>query len=161
MTVDAARPSDPGFTIVELVVLIVILGIMSAIAAPRFLDMAQMSAAQAHRKALGDLRFAQRLATTSGCPVQVDFEANGYHLTQRTACRTGTFSQEVPDPESLRTPFRATFPVALVISSSLDPIVFDALGRTTSSAGTPTRTVISVGARQIESIGETGLVRVP
>lgn len=157
----ALRDPSAGFTIVELVVLIVIVGIVGSIAAPRFLDMAQMDAAQAQRQVLGDLRFAQRLATASGCPVQIDFEATGYHLTQRTNCRTGAYTREVQHPESRLPPFRVTLPATLPLSSTVDPLIFDSLGRTTSIAGTTTDAQIDIGGRQLESIGETGLVRVP
>ena len=159
------RPHRPdrrsAFTIVETVVLISIIGILGAIAAPRFLAMSELNAARAHRQTLADLRFAQRLSTHSGCPVQVDFEPEGYRLTMRVGCRDGAFTRQLVDPVSNATPFLVNLPSGITITSSIDPLIFDPLGRTTTEAGAITSASITVGGREIESIGETGLVRVP
>lgn len=161
-TKDPKRPSrQQGFTLVEAVVLISIIGIIGTVAAPRFLSMSDTHGAQAHRQALSDLRFAQRIATHSGCPVQVDFEAGSYTLRQRAACRTGAFTQDMTDPVSNAAPFSITLPSGVTITSSVDPLVFDALGRATTSAGAVSDVVFSVGGRALEASGETGLVRVP
>lgn len=160
-----SRPPQPsrreGFTLVEAVVLISIIGIIASVAAPRFISMSEMNGAQAHRQTLTDLRFAQRIATHSGCPVQVDFEAGSYTLRQRVACRTGAFTQEMADPVSNSTPFTITLPSGVTITSSVDPLIFDALGRATTTAGAVADVAFSVGGLPLEASGETGLVRVP
>jgi MSHA pilin protein MshC len=150
-----------GFTIIEAVVLISIVGIMGAVAAPRFLAMSEMDATHAHREALGDLRFAQRLAANSGCPVQVDFDSGGYVLTRRTGCRSGSFTQALVDPTSNQAPFAVTLPAGVTVSSTVDPLVFDALGRASTTAGVVSDATITVGTQSLQAIGETGLVRVP
>ncbi|MAG30583.1 MAG: hypothetical protein CL908_06770 [Deltaproteobacteria bacterium] len=150
-----------GFTVVELVVLIAVVGILASVAAPRFLSMNEFASPQASRQALSDLRFAQRLASGSGCPVQVDFEADGYTLTQRTGCRTGAFTLPLVDPVTNVAPFSITLPSGVVATSDVDPLVFDALGRATTTAGEVVDATLSVGGLPLETIGETGLVRVP
>jgi len=155
------RPDDDGFTLVEAIVLLSIVGILGAVAAPRLLSFGELEAARAHRQALADLRHAQRRASGSGCPVQVDFEADGYRLRQRTDCRSGSFERELVDPVTNRPPYAVTLPAGVTLSSSTDPIVLDALGRITRDDGTPTSVAIRVGARAIEGIGETGLFRAP
>ncbi|HEB89412.1 MAG TPA: hypothetical protein ENI85_07565 [Deltaproteobacteria bacterium] len=159
--IPAKRFGSSAFTIVETVVLISIVGILGAVAAPRFLSMSEMNAARSHRQALADLRFAQRLATHSGCPIQIDFDVDRYRLTSRVDCRSGAFTQPLVDPVSNTPPFLVQLPEGVSITSSVDPLVFDPLGRTTTSAGTVTNATISIGGRSIEAIGETGLVRVP
>ena len=141
--------------------LIAILGILGAVAAPRFLSLRELDAVRAHRLALADLRYAQRQAAGSGCPVQVDFETTGYHLRQRSGCRSGNFDLELVDPVSQRAPLAVVLPAGVSIASSVDPIVFDALGRLTRSDGTPTNVAIQMGSLALEGFGETGLVRVP
>ena len=159
---DRSRRSErAGFTIIEAVVLISIVGIMGAVAAPRFLVMSEMDATHAHREALGDLRFAQRLAANSGCPVQVDFDSAGYVLTQRTGCRSGSYTQELIDPSSNQAPFAVTLPAGVSASSTVDPLVFDALGRVTTTGGIVSDATITLGTQSLQAIGETGLVRVP
>ena len=150
-----------GFTLVEAVVLIAILGILGGVAAPRFLSLRQLEGARAHRQALADLRHSQRQAAGSGCPVQVDFDATGYRLRQRSGCRAGAFDLELVDPVTQRAPYAVVLPEGVSISSTVDPIVFDALGRLTRSDGTPTHITIQMGDLALEGIGETGLVRVP
>jgi len=144
-----------------MVVLIVIIGIIGSVAAPRFLDMGEFSSPQAHRQALSDLRFAQRLATGSGCPVQVDFDPSGYRFRQRTDCRSGPFDRDLVDPLTGRAPFTIVLPGGAGATSDVDPLVFDALGRATSVTGIVTDARIEVGGLPLEAIGETGLVRVP
>lgn len=150
-----------AFTLVEAVVLIVIAGILGTVAAPRFLSLGDLEAARARRQALADLRHAQRRAGVSGCPVQVDFEATGYELTQRADCRSGAFTQALVDPLTRRSPHLVTLPEGVGLEASLDPIVFDALGRLTNADGVPTDLVLTVGGLPLEGSGETGLVRVP
>jgi len=150
-----------GFTVIELVVLISIIGIIGAVAAPRFLALSEMESARAHRQALSDLRFAQQLSSSSGCPVQVDFSVGSYTLTKRTNCRSGAFTLAVIDPVSNMPPFVIVLPSGIAITSTVDPLVFDALGRTTNTAGVVSNASITIGTRALQAIGETGLVRVP
>lgn len=157
--IDAHR--SRGFTLVEAVVLIAILGILGGVAAPRFLSLRELDGARAHRQALADLRHAQRRAAGSGCPVEVDFEAGGYRLRQRSGCRTGAFELELVDPVVQKSPYAVALPEGVSLSSSVDPIVLDALGRITRSDGTTTSVTVRIGGLALEGVGETGLFRVP
>lgn len=158
---EAAPRRNAGFTLVEAVVLISLVGILGAVAAPRFLSLSELEAARAHRQALSDLRYAQHQAAGSGCPVEVDFEADGYRLRQRSGCRTGSFDRELVDPATRVAPFAIRLPEGVTLSASIDPVVFDALGRLTRPDGTTTNLVVEVGGRSLEGVGETGFVRAP
>ncbi len=158
---DAPRRREAGFTLVEAVVLIALLGILAAVAVPRFSSVSELDAIRAHRQALSDLRFAAQLASASGCPVAVDFAPDHYTLRRRSGCRTGAFSQAVRDPTTGRAPYEARLPSGTTVSSDVDPLVFDALGRTTTSAGVVTDAEITIGTRRLSTVGETGLVHVP
>ena len=158
---EGTRDARGGFTVIELVVVIAVAGILAAVAAPRFLAIDDFRGDQAYRQALADLRFAQRRALNTGCPVQVDFTASGYTLTQRTACRSGAFTLDLVDPLSQTTPYAITLPSGAAAASTVDPIVFDATGRLTTTAGVVTDATITIAGMALEGVGETGLVRVP
>ena len=164
----ADRPSRPlrrtrrgGFTLVETVVVLVILGIMVVSAAPRFLSLQDLDAARAHQQARDDLRYARQLASSSGCPIRVDFTGGGYSIEQRDACRAGAFTRPVVDPSTNVSPFSVVLPGGLTITSSVDPLVFDERGRATNSVGHVADADIQLGTLRLEAVGETGLVRVP
>lgn len=141
--------------------MISIVGILAVSAAPRFLSVSDLSGVRAHRQALGDLRYARQLASASGCPVQVDLDATGYRLTMQAACRSGAFTLDVVDPVSNATPFDVRLPSGAALTTTVDPIVFDVIGRATTSVGVVTDVDVEVAARAIEIVGETGLVRAP
>ncbi|QTF55827.1 pilus assembly FimT family protein [Stutzerimonas frequens] len=64
-----------GFTIVELIMVIVILGIISAVAAPRFFDRKVFDERFYFEEALSTIRYAQKLAVASGCRIQVSWDS--------------------------------------------------------------------------------------
>jgi MSHA pilin protein MshC len=106
--------------------------------------------------ALGALRFAQKLAVASGCPVQLEITGGAYSVTQRAACTSGAFSAPVVHPGTGASSYSGSAPSGLAFSSSVSPLVFDALGRATDSGGAVTDAVVSVGAKTIQVEGETG-----
>src|SRR3546814_12432132 len=86
-----------GFTVVELVAVLVVLGIVSAMALPRLTDRSAFQARGLEDEVFAALRHARALAVASGCPVQVRIAGNGSPLTQQPGSIGGGFLAAVPD----------------------------------------------------------------
>jgi MSHA pilin protein MshC len=77
-------PSISGFTLVELVTTLVIVAVLTAVAAPRFFDRQPFVARGYADEVAGAMRFGQRVALATQCPVRVTVDANGaYSLLQQ------------------------------------------------------------------------------
>ena len=68
---DKTLRQQNGFTIIELLVVIVIIAVISALAVPRFITSPNLDAQT--QQILGDLRYAQMLAITHGQRFRVNF----------------------------------------------------------------------------------------
>ena len=71
-----------GFTLVEVVAVLVILGIVSAIAAPRLFNNAIFSERGYADEIAASLRYARRIAVASACNVRFTANAAGYSAAQ-------------------------------------------------------------------------------
>jgi MSHA pilin protein MshC len=70
-----------GFTLIELVMVIVLLGILAAFVAPNLGNITSTKAGAFSDKLRADIRYAQNLAMTQNQRVRVTFAANSYSIT--------------------------------------------------------------------------------
>lgn len=143
-----------GYTLIELVTVIVIIGVLSATAAPRFFERSTFAERGYADEVAAALRQSQKIAVASGCPVQLTIDAAGYRAFQRPppACVTsGAWNVPVLRPDG--TPLTGTPPSDANVSTSAT-LVFDAAGASSTS------TSISVGTHAVNVTAATGFVEV-
>ena len=82
-------PKNRGFTVVELVTIIVIAGILAAVAAPRFFSRDTFASRGFYDQVISTLRYAQKAAIAEHRYVCVAIAANSVTLTQGTTAACG------------------------------------------------------------------------
>ncbi len=137
------RPGVQGFTLIEMVMIIVVMGIMAVLAVPLISSFSTLAVSEAARKIQGDLRYAQELAVTSNLHTRVAFStgSNNYTVTQDNG--SGTYVAIV-DPLTKASSFVVSFStiteyknlsITAVSFGGQTTLEFDALGRPYSVSG--------------------------
>ncbi len=144
-----------GFSLFELIIVIVLLSILSVFALGGLFDQDKFAARGFFDDTVNAVRFAQKLAISTGCEVGVAISAAGYQLSQRGPpdCATGAFIP-VKNPAN-----RGNNYLNLNSGFSLSPvtsITFDARGIPLS--GSDATITISGTSYSFEVDGQTGLV---
>lgn len=109
-----------GFTLVELVVVIVLMAILVGVATTRFFGQGDFEAPAFAQELASAARYAQKIAVISGCPVELVVSATGYALFQpATAVCTGSpaMTRPVKHPASGED-FVATVPAGVTIGGA-------------------------------------------
>lgn len=150
-----------GFTLVELIMVIVILGILSATALPKFFETNTFAERAFLADTLNAVRYAQKLAVATGCNVQVSISSNSYTLNRQgdsvsSSCPGGgTYSLPVLHPSTGASSYSGS-ESGITLTSSVASFVFNSLGSASSSA------VLTIaGSKTISVVAETGYVYAP
>ena len=156
-----------GFSLVELIIVIIILGILSATALPRFFRPADFEA----RFVVDDLKlalqYAQKRAVNGGCQTEVRISATGFTLWSDSTCdgTPATFLTAVSHPSD-GGPFAVTFPSSVTLIAPAPPLDlrFTTFGTITDSANALIAAPLTIQIQQanvVRSIivnGSTGVI---
>lgn len=152
-----------GFSLIELIAVIVLLGILSVVAIGRLSSPDQFAVKGFFDDTVNAVRFAQKLAVSTGCDVQVNMTAAGYQLRRSSSCVANDFAGAsgvvVDNPANRTNPYQ-NLATGFSVSPAT-PIVFNARG-VLDLGNNVTYTVTGGGASLAFTVyGQTGLVNVP
>lgn len=142
-----------GFTLVELVSIILLLGILGAVAGPRFFTASSYAAKGYGDAAAGFLRYARKLAVARHASVVVQVAGDGLSLCSSSGNPCPDASPW-PGPQG-DTPYRIDTPEGVSFSGSAASVSFDAQGRPSSGL---TLTIVGTASYTLTVEAETGYV---
>ena len=153
-----------GFSLVELISVMVLLGILSAIAIPRLSDTSVFQEAGFHEQVLAALRIAQKSAVARRRLVCATISSNEVRLTMASsfpasACIAGNFLRSSDGNDAY-----AHVPASTISAAALpySILFFQPSGRVTSdgSGNNPEQFSITIGDQPVISVyGHTGHVK--
>ncbi|MGV8992247.1 MAG: GspH/FimT family pseudopilin [Thiobacillus sp.] len=149
-------PTERGFSFLELILVMVIAGILAAVALPRMAGKNSFDTRGFTDQLASTVRFAQKLAIAQRTPVFVQFTANDATLCYVAASPCVAASQ-APGPGDEK-PYTLTAPNGLTITSAVPALQFDASGGTSTLAAQLDIQVNGAGVYHVRVEQETGYV---
>ncbi|MCR4346830.1 MAG: prepilin-type N-terminal cleavage/methylation domain-containing protein [Sulfuricaulis sp.] len=149
-----------GFTLVEMIVTLIIVALIAAVSGPRFFNLSAFQESGFFDETVSAVRYAQKYAVATGCPVRVQITATGFTLYRPGnvgACQTGPYNIPIADPSGNATTFIRTAPSGVTFNPTAD-FIFTASG--TAILLTDPLTINIVGSSHLFRVfGETGFVQ--
>ena len=141
-----------GFTIIELVVTILIVGILSISVGPRFFGTISYQNRKATDDLLSALRYSQQVAMNRGGDIELILTPTNF-----TVQRSGGGSLRSPDG---LIPYTKTFP-ATITAVATSTIRFNSIGQPVNSTSIPltNNVVLNIGSSTITVEADTGYAR--
>jgi MSHA pilin protein MshC len=143
-----------GFTLIELVMVLVLVGVLAVFAAPRFLAINDLNARGFHDETLAYLRYAHKTAIAQRRTVCVTRSANSLVLTVAAAAATSTCSVNLVGPKG-ESPAAITAKGGVDYSTPPGIFHFNGLGQPIDSGtGAP------VGTQTVQVAGASGSITI-
>lgn len=150
-----SRSASAGFTLVELVVILMLVGILAVAVMPRFLDTQAFQARGFHDETLALLRYAQKSAISHRRTVCVAFGSDNAMLTIASSAGSATCDADLTGPRG-DTPATVAAKTGVAYAATPAGFNFNALGQPSFAA---TRTIQVSGMTDTITIeAETGYV---
>lgn len=156
---------ESGFTLIELITVIVIIGVLAVVVGPRFASKDVFEERGFYDDVAQAIRYAQAKANGSGCWTQVDFVSSGFTVSVDNNCNSGDgiSATDIINPDGFGSGYsqRQAPPSGMTYSYSVNPLVFDSQGRARNNVLNilTSPASIVVGANTIQIEGATGYVR--
>ena len=158
-----------GFTLVELITVLVILGVMAVIGSSKFFSSSSFNASQYHQEILSAARYAQKIAIASQQSVAININSTDFSLCYGTgsspACSPNNSDVKHPATQGKIGTSNSAFytksvPSGVSLTNVPKTIYFDSAGEPNDSSGKITTqqviTIVGMGNVNIEPV--TGYV---
>ena len=147
-----------GFSLFELIIVIVVLSILSVYSLSRLFDQDEIAARGFFDDTVNAVRFAQKLAISTGCDVRVATVAAGYTLLQSTTCIANNFTNPVVNPANRGTNYQNLNVPSGFSLAPTSAITFNARGIPDSGSDVAFTITGGVTTYSVNVDGQTGLV---
>lgn len=152
-----------GFTLVELITVMVIIGLISAVAIPRFFDNQSFDNRGYYTEVINAVRYAQQLAVAINCNTQVVLTSGTPSMYRvrldddNLDCTGATFNTLAPNPVTGQPSFTGSSSSTNITASTFG---FSALGAPFNNLGNPltANLDINVGGSQFRVNAVTGYI---
>lgn len=147
-----------GFTLVELITVMVIVGIVSAIALPRMFDRGLFDSRGYYDQIISSLRYAQKTAISQRRTVCVTFPTTSRMVFTTASTFGGACDTDLQNPTAGQTTYTVDAPGGVTLAGAT-AINFDALGRANFAGVSPLSISVSgFAASNVCIAAETGYV---
>lgn len=158
---------DGGATLTEVITVVLLVGILAALAAPRFFGKSDFDERGYFELAIQAVRYAQKSAISSGCDIRVRFDGSSYALHQWINGGSCAADSGGAGLTLLQRPGGGNFtdPAPAGVSMGTALLYFDAIGRPRDASGggfgslLTSATNVTVGGRTLTIEAETGFTR--
>lgn len=156
----SVRPHQRGFTLIELIMVIVLVGVLAVFAAPRIFNSNDFNARGFHDETLAFLRYAQKTAIAQRRTVCVVFSGTtSASLRIASAAATPTCNTDLRGPKG-DSPGTITVKAGVAYNGAQASFNFNGLGQPVNASGAllATQTIQIVNAANVVVEASTGYV---